>query len=283
MKEKKMISNPPHPVLNSGLEKNYPIDQLYSVESNLETLIPWIKYLEPMEDKNIFIFGTGSGGTAVACALNVDKGKVTGVDINEYEIEKAKIRAKAYNVSDKVELLHSVNTSHLPYKNDAFDIVIIESVIEHIVDERGKYIKEAFRILKKGGLMVISGTPNLLYPKDKHTTNLYFIPWLKSKTAKKYAVWRKRWKEKDDLDFAGRKGTTYWHLKKWLNEFSYVILNSKPGFTSKYLRKSGRINSFKRKILFTPYMILEYILTGIFRLPVTAVMPYLNHIFIRKN
>lgn len=272
-----------HPVLSTEVQKYFPEDQLYSVEHNLETLIPWIKYVEPVENKSIFVFGTGSGGTTVACALNIGEGKVTGVDINENEINKTRIRAEAYNVTRKIELKYLFSTYPLPYENEMFDIVIMSSVIEHIVDERGKYIREIFRVLKKNGLLVISGTPNLLYPKDKHTTNLYFIPWLSSKIAYKYAVKRKRWKEGEDLDYAGRKGITYMQIKKWLKGLSYNILNEKPGFTSKYLKSSNRINSFKRKLLFKPYMITEYILASILKLPITAVMPYLNHIFIRKN
>jgi ubiquinone/menaquinone biosynthesis C-methylase UbiE len=278
-----MNSKLTHPVLKNGFENYFPEDQLYSVEHDIETLIPWIRYIEPMENKNVFVFGTGSGGTTVSCALYVGEGKVVGVDISENEIKKTKIRAKAYKVEDKVDVQYLKKTCPLPFEDEAFDIAIIHSVIEHIVDERGKYIKEVFRVLKRNGLLIISGTPNLLYPKDKHTTNLYFIPWLSKKTAYKYAVMRKKWKEGEDLEYAGRRGTTYWHLKKWLKGFSYSVLNEKPGFTSKYLKSSGRINSFKRKILFKPYMFLEFFIRGVFKLPITAVMPYLNHLFIRKN
>jgi ubiquinone/menaquinone biosynthesis C-methylase UbiE len=210
-----------HPILKNGYVKKIPEDRHYSVEHNLEILIPRIKYVEPLENKNVFVFGTGSGGT-VACALNIGKGKVIGIDINEDEINKTKIRAEAYNVRDKIELYCFKETFSLPFKDGIFDVVLICSVIEYIVDERGKYIREAFRILKKNGLLVISGTPN-------------------------------------------------------------SVLNEKHGFTSAYLKSSDRINSFKRKILFTPYMLLEYFLSKVFKLPIMLVMPYLNHIFIRKS
>jgi ubiquinone/menaquinone biosynthesis C-methylase UbiE len=272
----------PHPVLKDGIEKNFPEDQLYAVEHNLDTLLPWIKYVENPENKNVFIFGTGSGGTTVACALNIGNGKVIGVDINENEIIKTGIRAEAYKVRDKIELQYLKTSYLLPFKDEAFDIAIVASVIEHITDERSKYIREIFRVIKKKGILFISGTPNLLYPKDKHTTNLYFIPWMSGKTAYKYAIKRKRWKEGENLDFAGRKGITYFQLKRWLKGLSYEIINESPGFTSKYLKTTDRINTIKRKIFFTPYKILEYTLAYIFKLPITAFMPYLNHIFIRK-
>lgn len=272
----------PHPVLKDGFEKYFPEDQLYAVEHNLETLIPWIKYVENPMNKNVLIFGTGSGGTTVACALNVGNGLVTGVDINENEIIKTGKRAEAYKVRDKVDLKYLNKSCPLPFEDGFFDIAILASVIEHIVDERGKYIREVFRVVKKNGVIMISGTPNLLYPKDKHTTNLYFIPWLPGKIAYKYAVKRKRWKEGEDLDYAGRKGITYFRLKSYLKGLSYKILNESPGFTCNYLRTTKRINSKKRKILFPLYCITEKFLAFTFKLPITAFMPYLNHIFIRK-
>ncbi len=272
-----------HILLNDIYTNIFPADQIFSVERCNETLIPWVKYIEPIENKNVFIFGTGSGGTTVSFALHIGMGKVTAVDISENEIRKTKIRAEAYKVSDKINLFYFKETHSLPFENETFDIAIIDSVIEHIVDERGKYIREVFRILKKNGLLVITGTPNLLYPKDYHTTNLYFIPWLSSKLAYKYAIKRNRWKECEDLDYAGRKGATYWQIKKWLRGFSYVVLNEKPGFTSLYLKSSNRINSLKRKLLFKPYMFIEYLFGFVFRTPITAIMPYINHLFIRKN
>lgn len=56
---------------------------------------------------------------------------------------------------------------NLPFKNNSFDLVIIESVLEHI-DEPEKVIEESARVLKKGGRIHISipfvfgfhGSPN---------------------------------------------------------------------------------------------------------------------------
>lgn len=43
----------------------------------------------------------------------------------------------------------------LPFKNNSFDVVLIESVLEHI-DEPEIVIKEGYRVLKKGGKIYIS-------------------------------------------------------------------------------------------------------------------------------
>jgi len=77
--------------------------------------------------------------------------------------------------------------------------------------------------LKKEGVLVIIGTPNLIYPFDFHTTKLFLIPWMSSKTTYKYALFRGKCKEGENLDYAGRKGTTFWHIKKWLKNENYEM------------------------------------------------------------
>lgn len=277
-----MNYNCSHPILTEDLIDELNIrDQIFSVEGSLDTLIPWIKYITKLENKKVLVFGTGGGGTTVATALNIGDGEVYGVDINEWAISTTRKRAEAYSVMDKVKLFYLEITCPLPFEDEFFDLVIIADVIEHIIDERGKYLRENFAKLKKEGLLIITGTPNLIYPYDFHTTGLFLIPWLSSKWAYKYALWRGRCKPGTDLDYAGRKGTTFWHIKKWLRNENYEILNLKAGFTSEYLKSHNRINNHKRRLLFLPYSILESVCSK-FSIPITAFMPYINHLFIKK-
>ncbi|MFZ4589567.1 MAG: class I SAM-dependent methyltransferase [Ignavibacteria bacterium] len=272
-----------NPYLKGKYENVFPKDQIFSVEGSLDSLIPWLEYYYPIRDKKILVFGTGLGGTTVACALNIGNGLVYGVDISEDAIEKTFLRAEAYDVSDKVELTYLKDTYPLPFKDNYFDAVFITDVIEHIVDDRRKYVREAYRVLKKDGLFFITGTPNLLYAKDRHTTGLYFVPWMSKTMAYKYSIFRKKWTEGKNLDYAGRKGTTYWHIKSWLKGFSYDVLNFKANFTSDYLKSNNRLHTTKRKIYFFPYRILEKVSTSVFKIPITAFMPYINHLFIIKK
>jgi len=272
-----------NPYLKGKYENVFPKDQIFSVEGSLDSLIPWLDYYYPIRDKKILVFGTGLGGTTVACSLNIGNGLVYGVDISEDAIEKTYLRAEAYDVSDKVELTYLKDTYPLPFMDNCFDAVFITAVIEHIVDDRRKYVREAYRVLKKDGLFFITGTPNLLYAKDRHTTGLYFVPWMSKAMAYKYSIFRKKWTEGKNLDYAGRKGTTYWHIKSWLKGFSYDVLNLKANFTSDYLKSNNRLHTTKRKIYFFPYRILEKVSTSVFKIPITAFMPYINHLFIIKK
>lgn len=281
-RDKKHYESEEHPVLKGGLEKLFPTDQLFSVESSLDSVVPWLEYVTGISGKKVFIFGTGLGGTAVACALHVDGGKVYGVDISEDAIRKTMIKAEAYGAADKLELYHSEDTYPLKYEDNYFDISVIAAVIEHIVTDRKKYLREVYRVTKENGIILITGTPNIIYPKDMHTTGLYFLPWLPRKAAYRYALKRGKWVEGKDLELAGRKGTSYWHIKRWLKGLNYKIINLEKGFTSNYIRQHGRLMTRKRKLLFLPYRAAERILSGLFRIPIAAFLPYINHLYIRK-
>lgn len=272
-----------HPILSDELISELHIqDQVFSVEASLDSLIPWIKDITQIENKKILVFGTGGGGTAIALAINIGNGIVYGVDISDWAINTTQKRAVAYSISQKIKLFQLHQAFPLPFEDEYFDLVILADVIEHIVDERSKYVKDNFRKLKKGGLFVITGTPNILYPYDWHTTKLLFVPWMPSEIAYKYAIWRGKWEEGKNLDFAGRKGVSYWQIKKWLKHEKYEVLNLRKNFTSDYLKTHKRLNSVKRKLLFKPYSIVENI-CRLMSFPVTAIMPYINHLFIIKK
>ena len=163
-----------HPILSDSFIANQvenDLGQIWSVEASLDSFVPWISYVESLNGKKILVFGTGGGGTIVACALNVGKGIVYGVDISEWAISTSFKRATEYGVSEKVELRYLKTTYPLPFPKDFFDIIIIQDVIEHITDERSKYIQDIYDKLKIDGIIVIGGTPNLIYPMDYHTTS----------------------------------------------------------------------------------------------------------------
>lgn len=58
----------------------------------------------------------------------------------------------------------------LPFRDDTFDLVVLNEVIEHVTDDR-KTMEEAQRVLRPGGSAVIYA-PNRLYPFETH--GIYF-------------------------------------------------------------------------------------------------------------
>jgi len=80
-------------------------------------------------------------------------GDVVGADISKEAISYAKNKYISKN-------LHFIisNAEKLPFKDRNFDIILGFEMIEHLTNPQ-KFIEEAYRVLKKGGLLIIS-TPN---------------------------------------------------------------------------------------------------------------------------
>jgi len=64
------------------------------------------------------------------------------------------------NLSDQAVDIVNLNCEKLPYAEESFDIVTATEVIEHLEDYR-KLLREIYRVLKSGGICIIS-TPNIL-------------------------------------------------------------------------------------------------------------------------
>lgn len=81
--------------------------------------------------------------------------KVIGMDIDKAVIEKADIK---YGNNKLSYITGSV--AELPFEEDTFDVIVSFETIEHIKSElQEKFLKEAHRVLKKDGVLIIS-TPN---------------------------------------------------------------------------------------------------------------------------
>ena len=72
----------------------------------------------------------------------------------------------------------SLCTEALPFKNNSFDVVISNHVIEHVQDQQ-LHISEIKRVLKKDGLLYFA-TPNKLWPFEVHY-RIYFLHYLPHK------------------------------------------------------------------------------------------------------
>src|SRR3972149_5236107 len=79
---------------------------------------------------------------------------VTGIDIGGKLVEKSKQRIP----SGKFLV---ASASKLPFKDESFDIVLCTEVIEH-VDDQSQAIEEMFRVIKEGGILVIT-SPNRFF------------------------------------------------------------------------------------------------------------------------
>lgn len=96
------------------------------------------------------VLDVGCGMGKTSCKLAKEKGcRVVGLDIMPQMIKESRTRAWQLGIDDKATFLRC-DAKSLPFKADAFDAVIIESVTI-FVEEVERAIQEYYRVIKKGG------------------------------------------------------------------------------------------------------------------------------------
>jgi ubiquinone/menaquinone biosynthesis C-methylase UbiE len=123
-------------------------------------------------DKKILDIPCGMGwGTSLLKGYK----KCIGVDISLEAVKEAKIKYKT-NILD----FKQGNMLCLDFDDNSFDVIICLEGFEHVTFLEGqKFLHEAKRILKKGGLLIVS-TP-LLVKNKYHSGNKYHLCEYKEK------------------------------------------------------------------------------------------------------
>jgi arsenite methyltransferase len=98
--------------------------------------------------REVLMVGCGIG---VSCAYIAKKHgcRVVGVDISEKMIAWSHKRAHEERVEDKVEF-RVADVLDLPFEDDRFDAVLVESVIA-FVDDKARAVRECVRVTRPGG------------------------------------------------------------------------------------------------------------------------------------
>jgi len=108
---------------------------------------------EIKEGEKILDAGCGVGGSSIWLAKEKNC-MVTGISLNENQINKAIALAKTSGVTEKV-LFEKKDYSKTFYPAASFDVVwAIESVC--YADDKNDFLKEARRVLKPGGRLIIA-------------------------------------------------------------------------------------------------------------------------------
>lgn len=242
-------------------------------------------YSIELEDKLILDFGCGSGASSIVL-IRLGASKVTGVDIDKDRIQIAQIRARECSLGDVTQFCVIPNSKILPFQDNSFEIILCNAVIEHIPPtDRKAWVKELWRVIRPGGYILIWETPNRLWPKEIHTTGLWFLPYLPLRWARIYAnLFGKSTNHReslDDLIAKGFRGVTYWKIinsikNDRLVEMNKIVkLNVNQIFSLSLSKDQNRLIREAKRTVRTFFKVVNKLILEPFNLPLSAFLPYL--------
>jgi len=94
--------------------------------------------------------GCGPGTITLGLAAAVSPAEVTGVDIEETVLQRARDAAHEANASNV--RFEQASATQLPYPDDTFDAVFAHTLLEHVPDPL-HVLSEMKRVLKPGGIL----------------------------------------------------------------------------------------------------------------------------------
>jgi len=135
----------------------------------------WAELLDRLElkgDERLLDIGCGRGAVLLMAAERLPRGRAVGVDLwsttdqsgNAEQVTRQ--NAALEGVAERVEL-HTADMRQLPFDDGSFDVVVSSLAIHNVpgAGERARALREAARVLKNGGKLMIadafaSGTPS---------------------------------------------------------------------------------------------------------------------------
>lgn len=206
--------------------------------------------------------GCGAGHTLFMLAT---KGytNIWGIDINQSQnfIIRKKENNKVFKIllNTKSEIITNYNGRKINFKNNTFDYIYSQQVIEHVNSTLlDKYISEESRILKHNGL-ALHQIPHRLGPFEGHTKK-WFIHWLPKKLYYYFL--------RDDIQKLNLVKTALFLRWPWVLK-SYFYKYFKNVHNIVYLRLKQDIYSgeYTKK-----EKIIRKILVFLFRLPIIGIV-----------
>ena len=238
-----------------------------------------------LKNKRILDFGCGAGAFA-SNLMKLGAEELVGVEVEQDLIDIARMRLNDFYPESRIKIIpiqYIDGTYKLPFADGEFDIVWPHAVLEHVFPNQRKFVlNELWRVLKPNGTFILDGTPNRISLKELHTSNLYFVNYLPlglaAFIARRFSKRVPKDQTMEKLLSRGFRGSHYWEISKYLPDAEWVGLRTRKEFSVRlksWLRSDDTpMKSALKKAIGKAVYVVDPILR-LFRLPQTAVMPWL--------
>lgn len=142
------------------------------VESSLADRLAAVIAGTSREGDTLLDIGAGYGAFVLSCRRNGLDAK--GFELAAFEVDMARVRlVRTEPQTDPASIFHRGDAGDLPFPDNAFQIVTLLNVLEHVPDYR-TVLAEAVRVLKPGGRLFVVCPNYAALRKEAH----YHVPWL---------------------------------------------------------------------------------------------------------
>lgn len=236
-------------------------------------------------DESILDFGCGFGASSY-CMIKRGARRILASDLERGNTDFASDFFRTMGFADRVDIRCGDIVPELAPAS--LSIIWLQAVMEHLLpDERRTYLRRFWEALKPGGLLIVTETPNRVWPIEGHTTGgTWWLPWMKPQNV--FAKMRSRSKYRDysDNDFyrSGIIGSSYREILDCLGHPTDCIERSLAvrGYLKSLYARAVR-KSLPRRAVIGALGLAEPVARTVFRRPITSFMPFLNHLVFEKG
>lgn len=180
----------------------------------LEELAPVASRFLPPGGRALEI-GCGYGRNLVALA-SLPASLVVGSDPVMAELARAQGERLAPLPAERRERVRLVRQDdlRLPFRDGAFDLVVLWQVLEHVFEPHRKQavLDEALRVTRDGGHVLVE-TPNRAFPVDYHDNGVPLAHWLLPRSGREWLTWKVRGKRYHPSEYLSLPGLER-HLRR---------------------------------------------------------------------